>query len=104
MGKHGAGSIIKRAGTEKLYIRYYVNGKQVQEATGTASREEAQRLLNVRLGNVEQGAVSPSDSKKLTFEHIRDAYLTGKPSRGNYDGLRHLDDFFGGRLVSKITS
>ena len=42
MGTHGAGSIITREGTDKLYIRYYVNGKQVQEATGTASREEAQ--------------------------------------------------------------
>ncbi len=104
MGAHGAGSIITREGTDKLYIRYYVNGKQVQEATGTASHEEAQKLLNIRLGNAEQGAVMPSDSKKLTYEHIRDAYITAKPSRANYNGLQHLDAFFGGRLVSKITS
>jgi len=104
MGTHGAGSIITREGTDKLYIRYYVNGRQVQEATGTASREEAQRLLNIRLGNVEQGAPSPSDSKKFTYEQMRDAYITAKPSRANYDGLQHLNAFFGGRLVSKITS
>jgi integrase len=103
MGKHGAGSIITRKGTDKLYIRFYVDGKQRQEATGTTSREEAQRLLNIRLGNIEQGT-APSDSKKLTYEDIRAAYITAKPTRANYDGLHHLDAFFGGRLVKKITA
>ena len=102
MGKHGAGSIITRPGTDKLYIRYYRDGKQIQEATGTTSREEAQRLLNIALGNVEQGTASPVASRHLAYEAIRAAYITEKPTRGNYHGLTHLDAFFGGRLVKKI--
>jgi integrase len=104
MGKHGAGSIINRKGTDLLYIRYYHDGKQIQEATGTASREEAQRLLNIRLGNDAQGAPSPADSNKLTYKNIREAYIADDSSREEYDGLKHIDAFFGGRLVCKIDS
>ena len=31
----GQGAIIKRPGTKNLYIRYWTNGRQVQEAVGS---------------------------------------------------------------------
>jgi integrase len=102
MGKHGAGSIIARQGTDKLYIRYYRDGKQIQEATGTTSREEAQRLLNIALGNVEQGTASPVGSKSLTYEALRQAYIAEEPIRANYHGLKYLDEYFSGRTVKHI--
>ncbi len=102
VGKHGAGSIITRPGTDKLYIRYYRDGKQIQEATGTTSREEAQRLLNIALGNVEQGTASPVGSKSLTYEALREAYIAEEPIRANYHGLKYLDEYFSGRTVKHI--
>jgi integrase len=102
MGKHGAGSIITRPKTKNLYLRYYRDGKQVQEATGTTDREEAQRLLNIALGNLAQGTASPVGAKSLTFEDLRAAYIADKPTRENYHGLKHLDTYFKGLTVKQI--
>jgi hypothetical protein len=48
MRRRGAGSVISRPGTKRLYLRYYRNGKQEQKATGTSCREVAERLLQQR--------------------------------------------------------
>src|ERR1700730_17529899 len=47
---HKSGSIITRPGTDNLYIRYRVNGRQIQEATGTPDRGVAEALLQKRTG------------------------------------------------------
>ena len=104
MGRRGTGSIFTKPNTKNLYIRFYVGGQQKFEAVGSPNREEAQRLLNLRLGQIEDGTAAPSDSKKLTYDHMKAMYVNSKPSRGNYEGLRNLDAFFGGRLATKITS
>jgi len=104
MGRRGTGSIFNKPNTKNLYIRFYVGGEQKFEAVGSPNREEAQRLLNLRLGEVVDGTAAPSDSKKLTYDHMRAMYITSKPGRAEYSGLKHIDVFFGGRLALKITS
>lgn len=47
--RHGTGEIINRRGTSNLYIRYRINGKQIQEATGTTNRAVAEKLLRARI-------------------------------------------------------
>ncbi len=58
--------------------------------------------MNIALGSIEQGIASPIESRHLTYDKIREAYIIEKPSRAEYFGLKHLDDFFGGLPVKRI--
>lgn len=100
----GTGAIINRPGTDKLYIRYWVNGKQKQEATGSTDPKVAEKMLRERLTDTERGAVAAADINRLTYEDLRDGYFVKNPDqRGNHH-LTHIEDFFAGRKVVRITT
>jgi integrase len=106
--QRGQGSIIKRAGTENLYIRYWKDGRQIQEATGLSdtpeNRKTAEGTLQDRMSDGRRGAVAQQDIKQLRYEDIRDSYFKVKPAQKNYPGMQHLDSFFKNRRVTNITT
>jgi integrase len=71
----------------------------------------AERLLHRRF--IEMGIVSPptTNPAKLKYEDIRESLLEEYRARGKrslrmleYEGLKHLDDFFAGSRVATITT
>ncbi len=50
---HGTGEIRKMGNVWK--IRYQLNGRRVQESSGSTRRADAVRLLNLRLGQIAEG-------------------------------------------------
>jgi integrase len=99
---HGTGAIINRKGTKNLYIRYWQNGRQIQEAVGSDNREAAEKLLRTRMVDGERGAVPVQDIKQLRYEDIRDSYLKAKPEQANYPGLQYIDSFFRDKRIDRI--
>ena len=114
----GEGSIVQRKGTANLYIRYYVDGKdgkrtQKQEPVTEWVREHggdptdpatANKMLRSRIVDTERGATAPADVNQLRYEDIRDAYLRENPEQEDYPGMKHLDSFFKGRKIARITT
>src|SRR5712691_3218921 len=80
---HGSGSIITRPGTPNLYIRYRVNGRQIQEATGTTIRTVAEARLRSRLAVIRKARVKPAldnTAKFVTDSQGRNALCFGTNS------------------------
>jgi site-specific recombinase XerD len=48
--------------------------------------------------------VLPSKSGRLSYEHLRDSYLNGKPEQASNPKIKHLDKFFGGMKATAITT
>ena len=90
--ERGAGSIIERPGTDKLYIRFYGrDGKQIQRATGTNDRAEAQRQLIDAMADEGRGETV---SGGLKYEDLRRHYLRLKPEQERLSGPSALGLFF----------
>ena len=101
---HGTGAIISRKGTKNLYIRYWQDGRQIQEAVGSDSRDDAEKMLRERIVDGDRGAVPVQDIKQLRYEDLRDSYLKMKPEQKNYSGLQHLDSFFKDKRIDRINA
>jgi len=101
---NNTGAIINRKGTNNLYIRYWQDGRQIQEAVGSDSQAEAEALLRRRMVASEDGAVPQQDIKQLRYEDMKAIYLTAKPGQANYCGMPYLDEYFGEKRLTDITS
>lgn len=105
------GCIRKVKGSRFWHIYYYCNGRQIRESSKSESKLTAERLLHRRF--IEMGIVSPptTNPAKLKYEDIRESLLEEYRARGKrflkmleYEGLKHLDDFFAGSGVATITT
>ncbi|PYU30752.1 MAG: hypothetical protein DMG28_17605 [Acidobacteria bacterium] len=108
----GTGSVVKLPGSRFWYILFYVDGKQRRESSKTESRAAAESLLRKRLGEAEDGRAQLD--KKLRYEDVRASLLLEYSNKQNKSlrhqkngdvsigGLKHLDSFFTGMLVSRI--
>lgn len=105
------GCIRKVKGSRFWHIYYYCNGRQIRESSKSESKLTAERLLHRRF--IEMGIVSPptTNPAKLKYEDIRESLLEEYRARGKrflrmleYEGLKHLDDFFAGSRVATITT
>jgi integrase len=98
------------------YILYYSGQRQVRESSGSESRMEAEALLQRRLGETGLGIRPAQDVKSLRYENIRDALVAEyqNQKRGSLwtrtdgslgiTGLKHLDKYFKGYPVLRITT
>jgi integrase len=111
MRAKGTGCIRKVKGSSFWHIYYYCNGRQIRESSKSESKLAAERLLHRRF--IEMGIVSPptTNPAKLKYEDIRESLLEEHRARGvrflkmlEYEGLKHLDDFFAGSRVATITT
>lgn len=92
-------------------IRYYRNGRAIQESTKLTSKTAAKNLLKLREGDIAKGVPISARGLRLTFDDaiedvVRDYQLNGRRS---IDCLRrridlHLKPFFGGRKMSEIST
>ncbi len=108
----GTGSVVKLPGSRFWYILFYVDGKQRRESSKTESRQQAEALLRKRLSEAEDGHAQLD--KKLRYEDVRSSLLLEYSNKQNKSlrsqkngevsigGLKHLDRFFQGVLVSRI--
>ena len=116
--ERGQGGLVKKAGSKNWYLLYYdLNGQQHSESSGTANKQEAQRMLTNRLETVRRGGQAMAEIKKLRYEDIRAGLVANYKAEGKlteqrgkllYSGrqglLKPLDDFFGGMPVTAITT
>lgn len=104
MSRHrrGTGTIFT-AGSDTLWIRYYVNGRPITENAHTTDRKVASDLLQKRVYEASQGlAPEPGAMRKLTVANLYEAlereYQINR--RKSLDDLKarwklHLEPFFG---------
>jgi integrase len=99
------------------WIQYYdASGRQRRESSHSKTRRVAEKLLQRRLVEKEKGELPTFQSRRLTYDDLRDAYyaeyqmLKRKSLRFDKDGkprldkIVRLDDFFSGYRVSEVTS
>jgi integrase len=103
------GQIRKRG--EVYWIRYYRNGKRLEESTRSSDRDVARRLLKMREGDVAKGVpVSPANSR-VTFDNAAEDLEREYKQNGrrSIDALErrfklHLTPYFGGRRLASLTT
>src|SRR5262245_21391754 len=87
------------------YADFYVQGKRVQESTGTASERKAQKFYALRLAEVERGVyvkprkVTPSEFGK---QYLEFAKVNKRSWLRDEQILEHLGAFFGTTLLRDI--
>jgi integrase len=112
----GTGCVTKISGSRFWYILYYQDGRQIRESSGSEVKQVAEQLLQKRLGEKALGFQPAQLSKKLKYEDVRRSLLDHYSNNRFHSlqkladgketiwGLNHLDDFFGGKPVSRITT
>jgi len=91
-------------------IRWYRNGRPYEESTKFTRKGDAQRLLNLRNGDIAKGKPITPAQFKLTFDDaaktvLDDFRANGKRSLKVVERRieKHLMPFFGGRRLSDIS-
>jgi hypothetical protein len=85
---------------------YYVNGKRVQESTGTRNKREAEKRYALRISEVERGVyVRPT---RTSFSELGERYMAhAKMHKRSWvrdeQMLRSLQNFFGDAMLAAIT-
>lgn len=103
------GQIRKRGNI--YWIRYYSNGRRIEESSESSKWDDARDLLRTREGDISKGVPVTAASTKLTFDaaaaDVVTDYTTNK-KRSTAEVERriklHLTPFFKGRKLSSITS
>jgi integrase len=93
------------------WIRYYRDGRRIEESAKTGKYEEAREQLKLREGDIAKGIPISSASVRLLFDAaaedvIADYTVNGRRSTAEV-GRRiklHLKPFFGGRRLTAITT
>lgn len=116
MRAKGQGCITRIANSPYWYILYYHDGRQVRESTKSTDKKEAERLLQIRLGEQHMGIKPAQDTKNVKYEDVRDALVAEYKLRRRgsvmkhadgteyISGMNHLDRFFKNMPVARITS
>ena len=102
------GCIYRRGKT--YWIKYYKNGKQYYETTGSDKVEVAKRILKTREGEIAQGKTPSICFERVTFDELIDDFIldykvNGKRSleraQNSADLLR---EFFGGMKSVQVNT
>lgn len=90
MNRHRRGDgTIFTAGSDTLWIQYWVNGRRLRENTNTSDRKVASDKLRARIYEASQGLVpEPSAIRKLTVTNLYEAL----EREYQINGRRSLDD------------
>jgi integrase len=93
------------------WLRYYRNGRRIEESSGTSVYDDARELLKKREGAVADGIPITAQSIRLTFDDavrdvVNDYTVNGKKSTPELERRikLHLKPFFGKRRLSSITT
>jgi integrase len=115
MRQRGTGSVIKLPNSRFWYILFYHNGRKIKESSKSESKMVAEKLLQRRMGEMGLGLTPEQDVKQVKYGHVRDAWFAEHKNQGramytrtdgtqNVSGLDHLDKFFKGMPITRISS
>src|SRR5688572_19685158 len=89
-----------------MWIKYYQNGRQVCESTGTTKETVARRMLRAREGDVEHGVPITPRMGRVTYEDAVEDFLNDYRvnHRRTLDSVArrlrlHLTPYFRGRRL-----
>ena len=88
------------------YADYYANGERIQESTGTANKREAEKILALRISEVQRGVfVKPVNVTLPEFgeKYIEYAKLHKRSWKRDVQMLGNLQTFFGPCKLRDIT-
>src|SRR4030095_7896087 len=108
-GKYGTGSLYQRGKT--WWVSYYVDSTRVREASESADKSIARKLLQQRLGQVAEGRFIGPTADRTRFEELAEDLLKDYRANGRKsteDAQRrialHLAPYFRLRRAHSITS
>jgi integrase len=102
------GSIYLRG--NKLWIKYYRNGKPYRESAKTTKESEAKHLLRLREGQIEECKFPGLQINRTRFDDLSkgillDYKINGRKSLDRAElSVKHLKDFFGNCKAADITT
>ncbi len=88
------------------YADYYANGERIQESTGTANKREAEKILALRVSEIQRGVfVKPVNVTLPEFgeKYIEYAKLHKRSWKRDVQMLGNLQTFFGPCKLRDIT-
>lgn len=107
--KRGSGIVYLKRGW--CYIKYYVEGKPIYEATGTKNKVEARRLLQVRLGQLAEGRFLGPAAERVTLNELIEGLLNDYITNGKRSlkwvrikVTKHVLPYFTGRRAHEVTT
>jgi integrase len=104
------GSIYRRNGSKKYYIKYYKNGEPFSESTKSDKLGVAKRLLKLREGEISQGKIPGICFERVRLDELVEDYLSDyrinkKKTLGHAKRYaENLKEEFGGMKVPDITT
>lgn len=102
------GTIYRRK--NKLWIKYYRNGKAIYESSHSDKKEVAKKLLQKREGAIAKGEIPGIHLDKVTFDELAEDYLTDYRINGKKtlrDAKRNVETLkktFEGMRIPTITT
>ncbi len=108
------GSVFKRSGSDKYWIQYYdANGNRTRESTRSISIKKAEKTLQQRLGQIQNGTFAPVAQRVRVCELAEG--LLGQYRSGEIKGGRslawaerrwklHLSPFFGKAKAGAVST
>ncbi len=109
--RRGAGSLYKQKNSAFWWIQYCRNGKVYRESSKTEDKEEAQKYLSKRLGEIATGAFFGLDVERvqigeLAEDFLRDYRINNKKSIDDAKARweLHLKPFLGDLKASQLTT
>jgi len=92
---------------DSWYIDYYCDGRRIREAVGLI-KTEAKAALEARKGEIRTGKFHLKNEKRILFEKFADEYIKyAKANKRSWArdeaSLKHLEPYFKGLSLSKIT-
>lgn len=93
------------------WVRYYRNGRRLEESSGSKKKGDAERLLKQREGAVANGVAITPQVGRLRFDEavadvVTDYRINGKRSLAHVERRvkLHLEPYFGGRRMVAIST
>lgn len=105
------GHVYRKKGRKSWMLKYYKDGIPIYEGAGTEDREEAERTLKIREGDIASGTATAARFNRIRFPEAADDLLTDyeNNARASYDEVErrlrlHLRPFLKKMRLSEITS
>ena len=105
------GSVFRQAGRKNWMIRYYRDGRRIDESARSPDKTDAKKLLRQREADIDRGLPLGPNVGRVRFEEaatdIQNEYRTNRRRTLGHVERRlrkHLTPFFGGRRMAAITS
>ena len=103
--------LYKRKRSPYYWMTYKVDGKRVYESTGTKNKKLAEKIYSKVLTDIEEGRFFQIESRRRTFEELRDKYMKeyAIPNKAprtvekDRNTFKPLSAFFEGYTLAKIT-